>query len=126
MGCFEVSLGDTTGIAKPEQIEPLIRALEAAGVPLSKIAMHFHDTSGNAIRNVEESYRLGIRIFDASTGGLGGCPYANSPKGNLAMEALVAWGETRGLDLGVDLGKLTQAARFMQDRLNEVQEQMGR
>jgi isopropylmalate/homocitrate/citramalate synthase len=93
MGCFEISLGDTTGIGKANQVAPIIDALKAAGVPLEKIAMHFHDTFGNAMENVAESYRLGIRTFDAATGGLGGCPYANSPKGNLAMEKLVAWAQ---------------------------------
>ena len=100
-GCFEISLGDTTGIGKPDKVEPIISALEARRVPLAKIAMHFHDTFGGAIANVESAYALGIRTFDAATGGLGGCPYANSPKGNLAMEDLVGWCQGRGLSCAV-------------------------
>jgi hydroxymethylglutaryl-CoA lyase len=120
-GCFEVSLGDTTGIGKPEQIEPLIAALTHAGVPLSQVAMHFHDTFGNAIANVERSYALGIRIFDAATGGLGGCPYADSPKGNLPMEALVAWCRTHGLSCDVaDATRLDAAASFIHEKLGKM------
>lgn len=120
-GCFEVSLGDTTGIGKPEQIEPLIAALTAQGIPLVQVAMHFHDTFGNAIANVERSYALGIRIFDAATGGLGGCPYANSPKGNLPMEALVAWCQKNHLRCEVaDLAQLDAAASFIHEKLGRV------
>lgn len=91
MGCFEVSLGDTTALGTPEMTKQLIEALTHAGVPLDKVAMHFHDTSGRAIENVAVAYAMGICTFDAATGGLGGCPYANSPKGNLAMESLLDW-----------------------------------
>lgn len=117
-GCFEISLGDTTGIGRPEQIMPIVVALRAQGVPLAQVAMHFHDTFGNAIANVEESYKLGIRIFDAATGGLGGCPYANSPKGNLAMEDLVAWCIKSGLSCEVqDQAALQRAAGFIHEKL---------
>lgn len=119
MGCFEVSLGDTTGIGTPEQVEALVAALKAEGVPLARVAMHFHDTFGNAIRNVDRSYALGIRTFDASTGGLGGCPYANSPKGNLAMEDLVAWCRQRGLDCAIGEEKLAEAAGFILKKLGK-------
>jgi hydroxymethylglutaryl-CoA lyase len=120
MGCFEVSLGDTTGIGKPDMVDALIRALKDAGVPLAKIAMHFHDTFGSAIANVERSYALGIRTFDAATGGLGGCPYANSPKGNLAMEDLVLWCKEHRLDCGVeDVHALHRAAALMHEKLGK-------
>ena len=119
-GCFEVSLGDTTGIGRPEQVEEVIKALNAHGVPLAKIAMHFHDTFGNAIVNVDKSYDLGIRIFDAATGGLGGCPYANSPKGNLAMEDLVRWCKARGLSCDVmDVDKLAEAGASIVAKLGK-------
>jgi hydroxymethylglutaryl-CoA lyase len=95
--CFEVSLGDTTALATPDMIPPLLEALKKHHVPFEKIAMHFHDTHGRAIANVAASYAGGIRVFDAATGGLGGCPYANSPKGNLAMEALIDWCEAQGI-----------------------------
>jgi hydroxymethylglutaryl-CoA lyase len=96
-GCFEVSLGDTTALGTPEMIPPLLASLAQHRVPLENIAMHFHDTSGRAIENVAASYAGGIRVFDASTGGLGGCPYANSPKGNLAMESLLDWCAREGI-----------------------------
>ncbi len=120
MGCFEVSLGDTTGIGKPDMVDALIAALKEQGVPLAKVAMHFHDTFGSAIANVDRSYGLGIRIFDAATGGLGGCPYANSPKGNLAMEALVGWCQSKKLSCAVsDLAVLQRATVFIRDKLGK-------
>lgn len=119
MGCYEVSFGDTTGIGRPEQVEALIRALTAHNVPLARVAMHFHDTNGRAIANVDKSYDLGIRSFDASTGGLGGCPYANSPKGNLAMEDLAAWCARRGLSCEVETGPLARAAAFIRAKLGK-------
>jgi hydroxymethylglutaryl-CoA lyase len=121
MGCFEVSLGDTTGIGKSEQISPIIDAIMAQNVPLRLVAMHFHDTFGNAMKNVEQSYELGIKTFDAATGGLGGCPYANSPKGNLAMEKLVSWAHEKKISCDVrDSKKLDVAAEFMLKKLGKV------
>jgi hydroxymethylglutaryl-CoA lyase len=118
MGCFEVSLGDTTGIGKPDMAEELVKAHTALHIPLAKIAMHFHDTFGSAIANVERSYNAGIRTFDAATGGLGGCPYANSPKGNLAMEDIVAWCGKKNLRCTVkDLGLLREATAFIRGKL---------
>jgi len=121
MGCFEVSLGDTTGIGTPEQVPPVIMSLRASYVSLSAISMHFHDTFGNAMKNVEKSYELGIKTFDAATGGLGGCPYANSPKGNLAMEKLVAWCMEKKLSCDVtDVKKLADAGEFMLKKLGKT------
>ncbi|MGB9153189.1 MAG: hydroxymethylglutaryl-CoA lyase [Alphaproteobacteria bacterium] len=121
MGCFEVSLGDTTGIGKPDMVEALVKAHTALGIPLAKVAMHFHDTFGSAIKNVERSYALGIRTFDAATGGLGGCPYANSPKGNLAMEDLVMWCKEHRLSCGVEnVEDLRKAAAFMHEKLGKT------
>ena len=96
MGCYEVSLGDTTAIATPDTVATLVSTLRVHSVALHQVALHFHDTYGKAIQNVETAYDFGIRTFDASTGGLGGCPYANSPKGNLAMEDLVQWCRVHG------------------------------
>lgn len=121
MGCYEVSLGDTTGIGTPDKVEAAIAALKAHGVPLEKIAMHFHDTFGTAITNVDRAYALGIRTFDASTGGIGGCPYANSPKGNLALEDLLDWADAHKIAHGVsDRAKLAQAATFMRGKLGKT------
>ena len=120
MGCFEVSLGDTTGIGTPETTAQLIDALSAAGIPLGKIALHFHDTFGTAIGNVAVAYDKGIRIFDASTGGLGGCPYANSPKGNLALEALLDWCDSNHIAHDVaNRTTLNDAAAFMVKKLGK-------
>ena len=80
MGCFEVSLGDTTGIGKPDQVDAVIAALAKEGIPLAKIAMHFHDTFGSAIANVDRSYALGIRTFDASTGAWAAVPTPTAPR----------------------------------------------
>lgn len=119
MGCFEVSLGDTTGIGKPDMAEELIKAHVQLGIPLAKVAMHFHDTFSSAIANVERSYELGIRTFDAATGGLGGCPYANSPKGNLAMEDIVLWCQKKSLSCAVrDVEALRSASAFIRKKLN--------
>jgi hydroxymethylglutaryl-CoA lyase len=120
MGCFEASLGDTTGIGKPGTTAQLIDALTAADIPLSKIAMHFHDTFGTAIDNVAVSYEKGIRSFDASVGGLGGCPYANSPKGNLAMEDLVRWCQREAIACDVNAAEmLMAAATFIREKLGK-------
>ena len=120
MGCYEVSLGDTTGIGNPVMVGALVEMLQAAGVKLDKVAMHFHDTFGRAIGNVAMSYQLGIRSFDAAAGGLGGCPYANSPKGNLRLEDLVAWCASEEIMCEVhDRKALAKASAFMLKRLGK-------
>lgn len=120
MGCFEVSLGDTTAIGKPDMVDELIKEMNSLVVPMEKIAMHFHDTFGSAIGNVERSYELGIRTFDAATGGLGGCPYANSPRGNLAMEKLVSWCGEKHLSCAVsDVKYLQKSAKFIYEKLGK-------
>jgi isopropylmalate/homocitrate/citramalate synthase len=121
MGCYEVSLGDTTGIGTPQQTQLLLDILAAHSLPLARIAMHFHDTFDTAIANVKTSYAFGIRTFDASVGGLGGCPYANSPKGNLAMEDLVAWCAGAGIDCDVtDAALLAKPAAFIKQKLGKI------
>lgn len=108
-GVDEISLGDTIGVAVPSEVRVLTkRALEhIAG---HKLAYHFHDTRGTAIANVEAAYELGIRAFDSSAAGLGGCPYAPGAGGNLATEDLVYFLERSGEPTGVDLEKLAQAS----------------
>lgn len=121
MGCYEVSLGDTTGIGTVQQTQLLLDILAAHSLPMARIAMHFHDTFGTAIANVKTSYAFGIRTFDASVGGLGGCPYANSPKGNLAMEDLVAWCAGEGIACDVsDAAKLAKPADFIKQKLGKI------
>jgi hydroxymethylglutaryl-CoA lyase len=106
MGCYEVSLGDTIGVGVPTDTQKLFRYLVDAGVPVSSLAGHFHDTYGQAIANVWAAYETGIRTFDSSVGGLGGCPYAPGAKGNVATEDLVYSLHQAGIDTGVDLPKL--------------------
>ena len=106
MGCYEVSLGDTIGVGVPTDTHKLFRYLIDAGIPSSSLAGHFHDTYGQAIANVWAAYETGIRTFDSSVGGLGGCPYAPGAKGNVATEDLVYSLHQAGIDTGVDLPKL--------------------
>lgn len=111
-GCYEVSLGDTTGVGTPETTEILMKALVAAGVDMSKIAAHFHDTGGRAIDNCKVAYKYGIRTFDSSAGGLGGCPFSGDPKGNQATEGLVEWLESISEKTGVSSSLLAEASLF--------------
>lgn len=114
LGCYEVSLGDTIGVATPKQVEALLKSLKKAKVPFNKIAMHFHDTRGTALANVLKSMDMGIRIFDSSLGGLGGCPYAPGALGNLATEDLVYMLEGMGYRTGVDLNQLVKTHDWIQ------------
>jgi isopropylmalate/homocitrate/citramalate synthase len=111
LGVDEVSIGDTIGVAGPADVRRVLRALLAAGIGAERLAMHFHDTRGTALANVATALDLGIRCFDASTGGTGGCPYAPGAAGNLATEDLVYLLDRGGLSHGVDLDALLLAAR---------------
>lgn len=117
MGCDEVSLGDTTGLGTPESTAALMKSLADAGLPLGRIALHFHDTAGRAIANLAVAYEAGIRCFDASSGGLGGCPYADSPKGNVAMEAVLDFFAAQGMTQKIDRRMQEEAVRFIRSRL---------
>ncbi len=110
MGCYQISLGDTVGAGTPRLTREVIeRALDA--LPVDAIAMHMHDTRGTALANVVVGLELGIRHFDASVGGLGGCPYAPGAAGNVATEDLVYMLEGMGVRTGIDLERLVEAAR---------------
>ena len=102
MGAFEVAVSDTIGIAHPGQV-PIVVGAIAERVPLEKIALHFHDTRGTALANVLVALELGITTFDASAGGLGGCPYAPGATGNLATEDLLYMLHGLGVETGIDL-----------------------
>jgi len=117
MGATQLSLGDTIGVATAGHVAALIDAFAAARIDVSSLAMHFHDTYGQALANVLASLRSGITTFDASAGGLGGCPYAKSATGNLATEDLVWMLRGLGIDTGVDLGELVRASVWMADQL---------
>ncbi len=114
MGCYEISLGDTIGVANPKQVREFIQRI-AHDVPLEKIALHMHDTRGTALANVLAGLDQGISTFDSAFGGLGGCPYAPGASGNLATEDLVYMLEGMGEDTGVDLGRLVRASERVQD-----------
>lgn len=116
MGVAEISIGDTIGVATPKPVRQLLKKLEGK-VPLSKIAMHFHDTRGTALANVLASLEGGVRVFDSSFGGLGGCPYANGASGNLATDDLVYMLNGMGIETGVDLKKLLEYAPVMQNEI---------
>jgi hydroxymethylglutaryl-CoA lyase len=116
MGVFEVAISDTIGIAHPGRIRGVV-AVVAERVPLHKIALHLHDTRGTALANVLSALELGITTFDASAGGLGGCPYAPGATGNLATEDLVYMLSGLGIETGVDLAALMQASAFIEPRV---------
>jgi hydroxymethylglutaryl-CoA lyase len=116
MGVFEVAISDTIGIAHPGRIRGVV-AVVAERVPLHKVALHLHDTRGTALANVLSALELGITTFDASAGGLGGCPFAPGATGNLATEDLVYMLNGLGIETGVDLAALVQASAFIEPRV---------
>jgi isopropylmalate/homocitrate/citramalate synthase len=116
-GVDEVCFGDTIGVGVPNQVAELVALAVAAGIPLDRQAYHFHDTRGTALANVAMGLTAGIRTFDASTGGTGGCPYAPGAAGNLATEDLVYLLDASGYDHGVSMDKVLVAARFIADAL---------
>jgi hydroxymethylglutaryl-CoA lyase len=117
LGCTELSLGDTIGVGTAGHVTALIGALETAGVDIGRIAVHFHDTYGQALANTLAALRCGVTTVDASAGGLGGCPYAKSATGNLATEDLVWMLDGLGIETGVDLTKLAETSRWMAGQL---------
>ncbi|MFD4032116.1 hydroxymethylglutaryl-CoA lyase [Streptomyces sp. NPDC058637] len=117
LGCDELSLGDTIGVATPGHVVALLAGLNAAGVPTDMIGVHFHDTYGQALSNTLAALQQGVTTVDASAGGLGGCPYAKSATGNLATEDLVWMLDGLGVETGVDLGALTATSVWMAEQL---------
>jgi hydroxymethylglutaryl-CoA lyase len=116
-GCHEISLGDTIGTATPGHVRTLIDLLGTRGVDPARLAVHFHDTYGQALANTLAALQVGITTVDASAGGLGGCPYAESATGNLATEDLVWMLDGLGIDTGIDLPALVETSRWMADHL---------
>jgi hydroxymethylglutaryl-CoA lyase len=117
MGCDELSLGDTIGVATPGHVRALLTELGEAGVPTSSVGVHFHDTYGQALANTYAALQHGVTTVDASAGGLGGCPYAKSATGNLATEDLVWMLRGLGIDTGVDLDHLVATSVWMAEQL---------
>ena len=116
LGVDEISIGDTIGAATPVDVENTVGHL-LSRFPASKMAMHFHDTYGMAIANVFASLRLGISVFDSSAGGIGGCPYAPGAAGNVATEKLIYLFDRLGIDSGVSIDRLREAARYIGNEL---------
>ncbi|MFB7291049.1 hydroxymethylglutaryl-CoA lyase [Actinacidiphila glaucinigra] len=117
LGCDELSLGDTIGVATPGHVVALLDALAGLDVPVERLAVHFHDTYGQALSNTLAALRHGVTVVDASAGGLGGCPYAKSATGNLATEDLVWMLDGLGVETGVDLSRLTATSVWMAEQL---------
>ncbi|NUN12388.1 MAG: hydroxymethylglutaryl-CoA lyase [Myxococcales bacterium] len=114
MGCYEISFGDTIGVAVPTQIESVVTLL-SDHIPLSRIALHLHDTRGGALANVMTGLICGVTTFDTSAGGLGGCPYAPGAAGNLATEDLLYMLDGMGIETGVDLSRVVEASRHISE-----------
>ncbi|MFW2544977.1 hydroxymethylglutaryl-CoA lyase [Primorskyibacter sp. 2E107] len=112
MGCYEISLADTLGRARPDAVFAMLETVVDV-IPAERLAGHFHDTGGQALANVAVALDLGLRTFDSAVGGLGGCPYAPGAKGNLSTRALVTMLEERGLRTGIDLRRLSQAEQLV-------------
>ncbi|MGK2849776.1 MAG: hydroxymethylglutaryl-CoA lyase [Candidatus Limnocylindrales bacterium] len=113
----EICFGDTIGVGVPDQVAELVALAEAGGIPIKRQAYHFHDTRGTALANVAMGLAAGIRTFDSSTGGTGGCPYAPGAAGNLATEDLAYFLDASGWEHGVSLDGVLTAARFIADAL---------
>ena len=113
MGCYEVSLGDTTGKAPKERMDQLLQHLLRT-LSADRLAGHFHDSTDTALENVEVALAHGLRVFDAAVGGLGGCPYAPGAKGNLSSLKLIEFLETKGFETGVDGSVVAKAGQMVQ------------
>jgi hydroxymethylglutaryl-CoA lyase len=119
LGCYEISLGDTIGIGTPAKARAMLRAV-AAEVPMAALAVHFHDTRGQALANILACLEEGVRVVDAAVSGTGGCPYAHGASGNVATEDVVYMLEGMGLATGVDLDKLVATGRWLSALLGRV------
>jgi hydroxymethylglutaryl-CoA lyase len=117
LGCFELSLGDTIGVGTPGHVRALLGAFRAAGVGPERLAVHFHDTYGQALVNTLAALGEGVTVVDASAGGIGGCPYAKSATGNLATEDLVWMLDGLGIETGVNLASLAATSRWLAGHL---------
>lgn len=112
LGCYEISLGDTIGVGTPSKAKEMLRAV-AANIPTARLAMHFHDTYGQALANLYAGLEESVRVIDAAAGGLGGCPYAPGATGNVATEDVVYMLEGMGVRTGIDMEKLLAATNAM-------------
>lgn len=118
LGCYEVSLGDTIGVGTPGKTKTLLEAVKQV-IPMGKIAVHFHNTYGQALANIYVALEAGIHVIDSSASGLGGCPYAKGATGNVATEDVLYMLHGLGIETGVDLGKVIAAGRFISNFLEK-------
>jgi len=118
MGCYEISLGDSTGVSSPGLTYKLIETVSKV-VPLENLAVHFHDTYGQALANILTALQMGISTVDSSVAGLGGCPYAPGASGNVATEDVVYMLNGMGIETGVDLKKLVEVGQWISSQLNK-------
>jgi hydroxymethylglutaryl-CoA lyase len=126
MGCYEVSIGDTIGIANPTQVERIFKKLKKV-IPAAKLAGHFHDTRGLALTNILTAFKLGIKTFDSSIAGLGGCPYAKGASGNVSTEDVVNMFEQLNVSTGLDINKLVKANIWLSGVItHELQSKVSR
>jgi hydroxymethylglutaryl-CoA lyase len=119
MGCYEISLGDTVGVGNPASVTKMIQAVSAR-VPVEKLAVHFHDTYGQALTNIYAALQLGVSVVDSAVAGLGGCPYAKGASGNVATEDVVYMLNGLGITTGIDFKKLLQAGWYISDKLGKA------
>ena len=119
MGCYEISLGDTIGTGTPGKTRRMLDAV-AARVPVDRLAGHYHDTYGQALANIYASLEAGVAVFDASVGGLGGCPYAAGASGNVATEDVVYLLDGLGIESGIDLDVLVDTAAWISGQLGRA------
>ncbi len=118
MGCYEISLGDTIGVGTPDSIKTMLLAVNKY-IPLNKLAVHFHDTYGQALTNIYAALNMGVSVIDTSIAGLGGCPYAKGASGNVATEDVVYLLSGLGIEHGIDLNKLLTAGWYISDKLGK-------
>lgn len=119
LGISEISLGDTTGMGDPLLVKRVLRAMKEADIPMEKLALHMHDTQGTGLANVLAGLQEGIRVFDGSTAGVGGCPYAPGASGNVATEDMVNMFEKMGYSTGINLPKAAQVGQFLSNLLGK-------
>jgi hydroxymethylglutaryl-CoA lyase len=115
-----VALADTIGVGTPRSIEELVQAINTSGIPSNKLAIHCHDTYGQAIANIAQALDMGIRCVDSSVAGLGGCPYAKGATGNVATEEVIYLLHGLGYETGVDLDRLIDASQFITNVLKRA------
>jgi hydroxymethylglutaryl-CoA lyase len=119
IGCHEISIGDTIGVADPAQVERVFKKLKKV-VPVKKLAAHFHDTRGQALANILVAYNLGIRVFDSSIGGLGGCPYAPGAAGNVSTEDVAYMFHGMGIRTGLNIEKMVAMNPWLSEKIQHV------